>query len=93
MKSNVSYNMSYVDAEHVEHVEHAEHAKLLPVFTDRASFVRSAGLNGGNQLSVVIVNRQGEVLARVNGAFDPEKAQTLRAQGFQSSGAEVPSVK
>jgi hypothetical protein len=28
---------------------------------------------------VVIVNRQGEVLARVEGAFDPEKAQTLRA--------------
>ena len=57
----------------------AERAKLLPVFTDRASFVRSAGLNGVNQLSVVVVNRQGEVLARVEGAFDPEKAQTLRA--------------
>jgi hypothetical protein len=64
----------------------AERAKLLPVFTDRASFVRSAGLNSVDQVYVVVVNRQGEVLARVEGAFDPEKAQTLRAtlraQGF-----------
>jgi hypothetical protein len=64
----------------------AERAKLLPVFTDRDSFVRSAGLGGVDQVYVVIVNRQGEVLARVEGAFDPEKAQTLRAtlraQGF-----------
>lgn len=64
----------------------AEHAKLLPVFTDPASFVRSAGLNGVDQVYVVVVNRQGEVLARVEGAFHPEKAQTLRAtlraQGF-----------
>jgi hypothetical protein len=57
----------------------AERAKLLPVFTDRDSFVRAAGLGGVDQVYVVIVNRQGEVLARVEGAFDPEKAQTLRA--------------
>jgi hypothetical protein len=64
----------------------AERAKLLPVFTDRDSFVRAAGLNGVEQVYVVVVNRQGEVLARVEGAFDPGKAQTLRAtlraQGF-----------
>ena len=57
----------------------AEHAKLLPVFTDRDSFVRAAGLNGVDQVYVVVVNRQGEVLARVGGAFDPAKAETLRA--------------
>ncbi|MFC5521837.1 hypothetical protein [Polaromonas jejuensis] len=56
----------------------AERARLMPVFTDRADFVRSAGLNGTDQVSVVVVNRQGEVLARVEGQFDPAKAQTLR---------------
>ncbi|SFU73969.1 hypothetical protein SAMN05216350_104273 [Polaromonas sp. YR568] len=55
-----------------------ERANLVPVFTDRASFVRSAGLNGTDQVYAVVVNRQGEVLARVEGQFDADKAQTLR---------------
>ena len=57
----------------------AERAKLVPLFTDRANFVRAAGLGGMDQVSVVVVNREGEVLARVQGEFDPDKAQTLRA--------------
>ncbi len=56
----------------------AERARLVPVFTDRARFVRSAGLNGITQVYAVVVNRQGEVLARVEGQFDPAKAQALR---------------
>jgi hypothetical protein len=56
----------------------AERARLVPVFTDRASFVRAAGLNGTDQAYAVVVNRQGDVLARVEGHFDPDKAQTLR---------------
>jgi hypothetical protein len=55
-----------------------ERAKLVPVFTDRASFVRSAGLGGTDQVYAVVVNRQGDVLARVEGQFDADKAQTLR---------------
>jgi hypothetical protein len=55
-----------------------ERAKLVPVFTDRASFVRSAGLGGTDQVYAVVINRQGEVLARVEGQFDADKAQTLR---------------
>lgn len=55
-----------------------ERAKLVPVFTDRASFVRSAGLGSTDQVYAVVVNRQGEVLARVEGQFDADKAQTLR---------------
>ena len=58
--------------------EDTERAKLVPVFTDRASFVRSAGLGGTDQVYAVVVNRQGEVLARVEGQFDADKAQTLR---------------
>ena len=56
----------------------AERANLVPVFTDRADFVRSAGLNSTEQGYAVVVNRRGEVLARVEGKFDAEKAQTLR---------------
>ena len=55
-----------------------ERARLVPVFTDRASFARAAGLNGTDQVYAVVVNRQGDVLARVEGQFDPGKAQTLR---------------
>ena len=56
----------------------AEHARLVPVFTDRASFARSAGLHDTNQVYALVVNRQGDVLARVGGPFDPDKAQALR---------------
>ena len=63
-----------------------ERANLLPVFVDRKSFVRSAGLSGVDQAVVVVLNRQGEVLARVEGAFDETKAanlrETLQSRGF-----------
>jgi hypothetical protein len=63
-----------------------ERANLLPLFVDRNSFVRSAGLSGVDQAVAVVVNRRGEVLARVEGAFDEAKAanlrKTLRAQGY-----------
>jgi hypothetical protein len=62
-----------------------ERAKLVPVFTDRASFVRSAGLGGTDQVYAVVVNRQGDVLARVEGQFDADKAQTLRETLLQQS--------
>jgi hypothetical protein len=55
-----------------------ERAKLVPVFTDRASFMRSAGLDAAGQVYAVVVNRQGDVLARVEGQFDADKAETLR---------------
>lgn len=63
-----------------------ERANMLPVFVDRERFVRSAGLSGVNQAVAAVVNRRGEVLARVEGRFDESKAQTLRetlqAKGF-----------
>ena len=55
-----------------------ERANLLPVFVDRNNFVRSAGLSGVEQAVVVVLNRQGDVLARVEGAFDETKAANLR---------------
>ena len=59
--------------------DETERSKLVPLFTsDRASFVRSAGLKNTEQSYAVVVNRDGEVLARVEGEFSPEKAETLR---------------
>lgn len=55
-----------------------ERAKMVPIFTNRSDFVRSAGLNGTDQSYAVVLNRRGDVLARVEGKFDPAKAQTLR---------------
>ncbi|MET0311629.1 MAG: hypothetical protein ABW051_06225 [Burkholderiaceae bacterium] len=57
---------------------HNDHARLLPVFTDRAAFVRSAGLESVEQVYAIVLNRQGEVLARAGGPFDEDKAQALR---------------
>jgi hypothetical protein len=56
-----------------------EKAAVVPVFTDRAAFARSTGLSGVEQPHVVVLNRRGEVLARVEGPFDAEKARALRA--------------
>ena len=56
----------------------AERARMMPVFTNRDDFARSAGLSGTDQVYAVVVNRQGEVLARAEGVFDADKAQNLR---------------
>lgn len=62
-----------------------DRAMLVPVFTDRAAFIRSTGLGSPDQVHAVVVNRQGEVLARAGGEFSQGKAQalveTLRGEG------------
>ena len=64
----------------------AERVNLHPVFTDRAAFIQSTGVGNAEQAHVLVVNRHGEVLARVSGRYDEAKAQallqTLRMQGF-----------
>jgi hypothetical protein len=55
-----------------------ERARLMPVFTNRDDFVRSAGLHDTDQVYAVVVNRRGEVLARAAGVYDAVKAQNLR---------------
>jgi hypothetical protein len=55
-----------------------ERARLAPVFTDRSSFMRTAGLDGPDQVYAVVLSRRGEVLARAQGRFDPNKAEALR---------------
>ena len=55
-----------------------ERARLLPVFTDRAAFVQATGVRGTDQAMVLVITRNGEVLARVLGPFDEDKAQVVR---------------
>ncbi len=54
-----------------------ERANFVPVFTDHRSFVQATGFNGTDQVMAVVLNRQGDVLARAEGAFDTGKAQSL----------------
>lgn len=69
---------------HLESVLFARHAqdidssRLLPVFTDRDAFIRSAGLTGTQHAWVLVLDRDGKVLARAEGRFDGDKAQALR---------------
>lgn len=53
-------------------------ARLVPVFTDRDRFVREAGLSGREHASVLVLNRDGQVLAKAEGQFDADRATALR---------------
>jgi hypothetical protein len=53
-------------------------APVVPVFTDQNEFIRAAGLSGKDHASVLVLNRDGKVLARAEGMYDPAKAQALR---------------
>lgn len=53
-------------------------SRLVPVFTNRDAFVRAAGLSGADHASVLVLNREGKVLARAEGLFNEGKAQALR---------------
>jgi len=55
-----------------------ERAKMLPMFMNREAFAHATGLKNTGQGYAVVFNRQGEVLARVEGPFDVNKAQSLR---------------
>ena len=54
------------------------HSRLIPVFTNQDDFIRAAGLSGADHASVLVLNRNGRVLARAEGQYDPAKAQALR---------------
>lgn len=54
-----------------------ERENLLPLVTNRAVFAEAAGLRDISQAHVLVINRRGEVLARVTGEFDPDKAATV----------------
>ena len=61
------------------YADEREPGRVLAVVTrEREAVVRAAGLSGTDEMVVLVVNREGEVLARVVGPFDAEKAQALR---------------
>lgn len=62
-----------------------DQARLVPVFTNRDAFVRAAGLSGSEHAWVLVLDRDGKVLARAEGRFDQDKAQALR-ETLQSRG-------
>lgn len=60
------------------HPADSDRSRLLPVFTDRNAFIRAAGLSGTEHAWVLVLDRDGKVLARAEGQFDQDKAQALR---------------
>ncbi len=54
-----------------------ERNNLLPLITNRAVFVQSTGLRDTSQASVLVINRRGDVLARVVGEYDTDKAAVV----------------
>jgi len=60
------------------HGQKANAAPLIPVFSSQEEFIRSAGLSGADHASVLVLHRDGRVLARAEGRYDPVKAEALR---------------
>ncbi len=60
------------------HPADVHRSRLVPVFTDRDAFIRAAGLSGAEHAWVLVLDREGKVLARAEGQFDQDKAQALR---------------
>ncbi|TFZ08822.1 hypothetical protein [Ramlibacter humi] len=60
------------------HPDQVDRARLVPLFTDREAFVRAAGLTNTDHASVLVIDRDGNVLARAEGPFDQKKGQALR---------------
>jgi hypothetical protein len=60
------------------HPHDKDRSRLVPVFTNRDAFARAAGMSGTEHAAVLVVDRDGHVLARAEGAFDEAKAQALR---------------
>jgi hypothetical protein len=60
------------------HPADADRSRLVPVFTNREAFVRAAGISGTEHASVLVLDRDGKVLARAEGRYDEDKGQALR---------------
>jgi hypothetical protein len=70
----------HIEAQLMErHPSPSDRARMVPLFTDTRAFVRAAGLDGTDHVSVLVVDRAGNVLAKAQGPYDEGKAQALRA--------------
>lgn len=55
-----------------------DRSRLVPVFTNRQAFIRAAGLTGSEHAWVLVIGRDGQVLARAEGEYSADKGQALR---------------
>lgn len=60
------------------HPRNDDRSRLVPVFTNREAFARAAGMSGTEHAAVLVVDREGKVLARAEGPYDEDKARALR---------------
>lgn len=63
---------------HARYQAEQERSRLLPVFTDRPAFMQATGLPNAEHMVVLVLNRSGDVLARVAGPYDEDKARIVR---------------
>ena len=63
---------------HARHVTSLDRDRLLPVFTNRDAFLRSTGMSNTDHAWVLVIGRDGQVLAKVQGHYHHDKAQALR---------------
>lgn len=66
------------DAVARRHAGEHDGARLVTVFANKLAFARAAGLPDAAHASVLVLDRQGNVLARAHGHFDSDKAEALR---------------
>jgi hypothetical protein len=55
-----------------------ERSRMMAVVTDKDAFVRTTGLTDTEHVSVLVLDRTGNVLAKAQGPYDEAKAQALR---------------
>jgi hypothetical protein len=68
------------------HSKLVDQSRLVPVFTNRDAFIRAAGLTSSEHAWVLVIGRDGQVLARVEGEYSHEKGQALRETLLAQSG-------
>jgi hypothetical protein len=65
--------------------------RVVPVFTDRDRFIREAGLTGRDHASVLVLSRDGQVLAKAEGEYDAARATALRETLLAPEASVLPS--
>ena len=55
------------------HTADKQRTRVLPMFMNKTAFARSAGLTNIEQSYAVVLNRQGDVLTRVEGPLMPTR--------------------
>jgi hypothetical protein len=61
-----------------KHANDVDRSRLVPVFTNGEAFARAAGVSGTEHAAVLVLDRDGHVLARAEGPYDADKAAALR---------------